>query len=74
MHTNFFNKINNKFPVSSDSSKDRIYEDLDAVTQSKSDEESRKNKMSTLEMFGKTGSVMRALWSEMPEVRLSILL
>ena len=30
-------------------------------------------KMSTLEMFGKTGSVLRALWSEMPEVRILII-
>lgn len=29
--------------------------------------------MSTLEMFGKTGSVLRALWSEMPEVRIAII-
>ena len=32
-----------------------------------------KPKMSTLEMFGKTGSVLRALWGEMPEVRILII-
>lgn len=29
-----------------------------------------KEKISTLEMFGKKGTVLRALWAEMPEVRI----
>ncbi|CAC5370925.1 NGEF [Mytilus coruscus] len=48
-----------------------IYEAVDEILEKAKDDISvpDKPKMSTLEMFGKTGSVLRALWSEMPEVK-----
>ncbi|XP_062571518.1 uncharacterized protein LOC134233571 isoform X1 [Saccostrea cucullata] len=42
---------------------ERIYEAVEDI------DEAPKKKLSTLEMFGKTGSVLRALWAEMPEVK-----
>ncbi|XP_071147231.1 uncharacterized protein [Mytilus edulis] len=48
-----------------------IYEAVDEILEKAKGDQSMpdKPKMSTLEMFGKTGSVLRALWSEMPEVK-----
>ncbi|XP_052083160.1 microtubule-associated protein futsch-like isoform X2 [Mytilus californianus] len=48
-----------------------IYEAVDEILEKAKGDISvpDKPKMSTLEMFGKTGSVLRALWSEMPEVK-----
>ncbi|XP_055996098.1 serine-rich adhesin for platelets-like isoform X4 [Ostrea edulis] len=43
---------------------ERIYEAVEDI-----DETPKTKKLSTLEMFGKTGSVLRALWAEMPEVK-----
>lgn len=57
---------------------ERIYEAVDEMFEkvkagldvdSKTDNTSPSKTVSTLELFGKTGSVLRALWSEMPEVR-----
>lgn len=42
---------------------ERIYEAVEDI-----DEMPKSKKLSTLELFGKTGSVLRALWAEMPEV------
>lgn len=44
---------------------ERIYEAVEDI-----DEVPKSKKLSTLEMFGKTGSVLRALWADMPEVGL----
>lgn len=71
-------------PDDDDSSldKDSIYEDLSEYSsgrgsmdmEKRADEDSSKvkdkEKISTLEMFGKKGTVLRALWAEMPEVRI----
>ncbi|KAL5014745.1 hypothetical protein ScPMuIL_009015 [Solemya velum] len=49
---------------------DRLYEDLNDLmgdTSEETVEEGNKGRLSTLEMFGKSGAVLRALWSEMPE-------
>lgn len=43
---------------------ERIYEAVEDI-----DEVPKSKKLSTLEMFGKTGSVLRALWADMPEVK-----
>ncbi|XP_078337399.1 uncharacterized protein LOC111137825 isoform X4 [Crassostrea virginica] len=43
---------------------ERIYEAVEDI-----DEMPKSKKLSTLELFGKTGSVLRALWAEMPEVK-----
>lgn len=57
--------------------KESVYEDLSSYSsgrgsldlERKPEEDSSKtNKISTLEMFGKKGTVLRALWAEMPEV------
>lgn len=45
--------------------RERIYEAVEDI-----DEVPKSKKLSTLEMFGKTGSVLRALWADMPEVSL----
>ena len=45
---------------------ERIYEAVEDI-----DEMPKSKKLSTLELFGKTGSVLRALWAEMPEVGLT---
>ena len=55
---------------------DRVYEDLSEYSSGrgsleidkKTDADTAKNKISTLEMFGKKGTVLRTLWAEMPEV------
>ena len=58
--------------------KDSVYEDLSEYSSGRGSMELRAGeetspptqdaKLSTLEMFGKKGTVLRALWSEMPEV------
>lgn len=51
-----------------------IYEAVDELLEKvRENNQDKPMKMSTLEMFGKTGSVLRALWSEMPEVRILII-
>ncbi|KAJ8320044.1 hypothetical protein KUTeg_001631 [Tegillarca granosa] len=61
-----------------ESGDERIYEAVDEMFEkvkaglevdSKTDNISPSKTVSTLELFGKTGSVLRALWSEMPEVK-----
>ena len=56
-----------------DSQGDKVYEDLsDFSSQSSPTDEAAddtaQKKLSTLELFGKKGTVLRALWAEMPEV------
>lgn len=66
-----------------DKDRDSIYEDLSEYSSGRGSLEMEKqvedankagtkdgkdNKISTLEMFGKKGTVLRALWAEMPEV------
>ncbi|XP_069120774.1 uncharacterized protein [Argopecten irradians] len=54
---------------------ERIYEALDDVIESPAETKADRVKTSTLEMFTKkTGTAMRALWCEMPEVKESGLL
>ncbi|KAK3096874.1 hypothetical protein FSP39_004312 [Pinctada imbricata] len=49
---------------------DSIYEVLPDIEElEESNSKPDRPKLSTLEMFGKTGSVLRALWCEMPEVK-----
>ena len=61
--------------------RDSVYEDLSEYSSGRGSLEmsekpaddttsttSKSSKMSTLEMFGKKGTVLRALWAEMPEV------
>ena len=60
-----------------DSQGDKVYEELSGYssqgspTDEAADSKAQK-KLSTLEMFGKKGTVLRALWAEMPEVKSDI--
>lgn len=60
-----------------DSEGEKVYEDLSDFSSVStpssptegSVEDKTLKKISTLEMFGKKGTVLRALWAEMPEVK-----
>ncbi|XP_053378788.1 uncharacterized protein LOC123528066 isoform X3 [Mercenaria mercenaria] len=62
-----------------DGDKESVYEDLSEYSSGrgsldmdrKPEEDSKAKKISTLEMFGKKGTVLRTLWAEMPEVKSS---
>ena len=60
-----------------DSAGEKVYEDLSDFSSGSTPSEGNvghedkcQKKLSTLEMFGKKGTVLRALWAEMPEVNL----
>ena len=57
-----------------DNGGDKIYEHLSNLSSGSSPtEDEAPKKISTLEMFGKSGTVLRALWAEMPEVDMPFL-
>ena len=58
-----------------DSAGEKVYEDLSDFSSGSTPsevegttDEKPQSRISTLEMFGKKGTVLRALWAEMPEV------